>query len=93
MRKRSSRRFESCSTARHLDARCGEFDCECDAVEPPAHLGDDRRILVGEREASVGGPGAFGEERNGAEGRCLRGRERAFRRQDRATACDAPIRR
>ena len=50
--------------AEHLDARRGELDGERDAVEPPADVGDDRRVLVGQRETVVGGARPLDEERD-----------------------------
>ena len=54
--------------------RCRKFDGKGNAVEPPADVGHDRRVLVGERELLIGAQRALHEEcnRRGADRlRCI----------------------
>ena len=66
-RKRSSSRSRKLLRAEHLHARRGKFDRKRNAVEPPADVGDDRRVLVGQFEAVVGGQRALDEKRDRRE--------------------------
>ena len=47
-----------------LRARGGELDGERQAVEAPADLLDRGRVLVRQREARIGSPGALDEQRD-----------------------------
>ena len=59
----------------HLDARRGELDGQRQAVEPPANLGDQRGVRIGQREVFDDRGYTLDEQLHGGESRRLRGRQ------------------
>ncbi len=49
----------------HVQSRCGQLDCERDSVEPPAHLDNGARVVIGDRERGIDRCRALDEQMDG----------------------------
>ena len=63
--------FRELMNVDHLDAGCGEFDCERDAVETLDDLDNSRCIAVRELETHVGSAGSIDKENHRSVTRCV----------------------
>ncbi len=56
--------FRELRNGERFHARGGELDRKRDAVEAAADIGDDGRVVIGDRKARVGAIGSIGKECN-----------------------------
>ena len=62
-----AKRSSSASGGSRFDPRGGQLDRQRQAVQPAADLGDDRRVVAGEREVRVRGARALDEQAHAVE--------------------------
>jgi hypothetical protein len=68
------------SQSKRVDPAGGEFDCECNAVEPAANIGNDRRVGVGQLKSVKHRGSPFDKELDGRKSQGFLGFEPDRRR-------------